>query len=110
MSPEEKLKDIESQLDSLLELKSRTRCLDELYTFALERLGRYRGKNVGKTIPSLLDGISKEGDFCDELFNFSMERQYYLFCQYIRSCREDASREYEKIGQMNEEYEKIKRK
>ena len=47
MDPFEKIKQIEAELDSLLELKSRSQCQDELYAFALERLEFYRQKNEG---------------------------------------------------------------
>lgn len=61
MTPEEQLRNMATRLDELLELKSRSLCLDELYTFAIERLHYYREKNVGKTIPSLLDGFGDDG-------------------------------------------------
>lgn len=38
MTPEEELRDMATRLDELLELESRSLCLDELYTFAIERL------------------------------------------------------------------------
>ena len=41
MTPEEELRDMATRLDKLLELKSRTHYLDELYTFAIERLHYY---------------------------------------------------------------------
>ena len=47
----EKIKEIESELDSVLELKSRSQCQDELYAFAIERLKFYRQKNQGKVLP-----------------------------------------------------------
>lgn len=110
MGPFEKIKQIESELDSLLELKSRSQCQDELYAFAMERLNYYRQKNEGKTVPSILQGISKGGAISDELFHSYMEQQYRGFCEYIKECMDDASSEYEKIGQKNEEWEREHRK
>lgn len=46
MTPEEQLRNTATRLDELLELKSRTHCLDELYSFAIGRLHYYRRKNV----------------------------------------------------------------
>lgn len=40
----DKTKELEAHLDMLLELRSREQCLNELYGFAVEQLGRYRGK------------------------------------------------------------------
>ena len=110
IDPYEKIKQIEAELDSLLELKSRSQCQDELYAFALERLEFYRQKNEGKTVPSILKGISKGGVISDELFNSYMEEQYQGFCKYLRDCMDEASVEYEKIGQRNEEWEREHRK
>lgn len=106
MDPFEKIKQIEAELDSLLELKSRSQCQDELYAFALERLEFYHQKNEGKTVPSILKGISKGGVISDELFNSYMEEQYQGFCKYLRDCMDEASVEYEKIEQRNEEWER----
>ena len=85
-------------LAALLELKSRSQCQDELYAFALERLEFYRQKNEGKTVLSILKGISKDGAISDERFNSYMEEQYLGFCKYLRDCMDEASAEYEKIG------------
>lgn len=110
MDPFEKIKQIEAELDSLLELKSRSQCQDELYAFALERLDFYRQKNAGKTVPSILKGISKGGEISDELFNSYMEEQYQGFCKYLQDCMDEASVEYERIGQRNEKWEREHRK
>lgn len=106
MDPFEKIKQIEAELDSLLELKSRSQCQDELYAFALERLEYYRRKNQGKTVPSILKGISKSGEISDELLNSYMEQQYQGFCKYLRDCMDEASVEYEKIEHRNAEWER----
>lgn len=50
MTHEEELRDTATQLDELLELKSRTHCLDELCSIAMERLHYYHEKNVGSTM------------------------------------------------------------
>ena len=106
MTPEEELRNMATRLDELLELKSRTHYLDELYTFAIERLHYYREKNVGKTIPSLLDGFGDDGKFREELFHYSMERQYLIFSDYIYSCMKDMGNEFKnldrKIKEMKE--------
>ena len=110
MDPFEKIKQIESELDYLLDLKSRSQCQDELYAFALERLEFYRQQNQGKIVPSILKGISKGGAISDELFHSYMEQQYEGFCKYLQDCMDEASVEYEKIGQRNEEWEREHRK
>ena len=110
MDPFDKIKQIEAELDSLLELKSRSQCQDELYAFALERLEFYHQKNEVKTVPSILKGISKGGVISDELFNSYMEEQYQGFCKYLCDCMDEAGVEYEKIGQRNEEWEREHRK
>lgn len=107
MTPEEQLRNTATRLDELLELKSRTHCLDELYSFAIGRLHYYRGKNAGKTIPSLLDGFDEDGQFREELFHYSMERQYLLFSDYILSCMKDMGKDFENLNrQMREMKEK----
>ena len=110
MDPFEKIKQIEAELDSLLELKSRSQCQEELYAFALERLEFYRQKNQGKPVPSILKGVSKDGVISDELFNSYMEQQYQGFCKYLQDCMDEASVEYEKIEHRNAEWEREHRK
>ena len=110
MTPEEELRNMATRLDELLELKSRSLCLDELYTFAIERLHYYREKNVGKTIPSLLDGFDEDGQFREELIHYSMERQYLIFSDYIHSCMKDMRKDFEKLRQENERDERKRRK
>ena len=110
MTPEEELRDMATRLDKLLELKSRTHYLDELYTFAIERLHYYREKNVGKTIPSLLDGFGDDGKFREELIHYSMERQYMIFSDYIYSCMKDMGKEFEKLRQRSKRDERKRRK
>ena len=99
-----------TRLDKLLELKSRTHCLDELYTFAIERLHYYREKNVGKTIPSLLDGFGDDGKFREELIHYSMERQYMIFSDYIYFCMKDMGKEFEKLRQSSKRDERKRQK
>ena len=110
MTPEEELRNMATRLDELLELKYRSLCLDELYTFAIERLHYYREKNVGKTIPSLLDGFGDDGKFREELFHYSMERQYMIFSDYIYSCMKDMGKEFEKLRQRSKRDERKRRK
>lgn len=110
MTPEEELRDMATRLDKLLELKSRTHYLDELYTFAIERLHYYREKNVGKTIPSLLDGFGDDGKFREELIHYSMERQYMIFSDYIYFCMKDMGKEFEKLRQRSKRDERKRQK
>ena len=110
MTPEEELRDMATRLDKLLELKSRTHYLDELYTFAIECLHYYRDKNIGKTIPSLLDGFGDDGKFREELIHYSMERQYMIFSDYIYSCMKDMGKEFEKLRQRSKRDERKRRK
>lgn len=97
----EKLKELECRVDRLLELKSRDRCLQELYSFAVERLGLYRGMVKDKDSVALLDLLSDDDSSMDEAVKFYMVDQYYGFCQYINGCMDDLNHEWEEIGHKN---------
>ena len=52
--------ELESYMDKELELKSRYLCLQQLYTFAVGKLGVYRRKTDGKEIPGLLKLLDED--------------------------------------------------
>lgn len=71
----EEIKQIEDEMDALIELRSRYQCQDELYAFAQERIEEYRRRNRGKEVPPILRGV-KDGVINEELYNRYMEKQY----------------------------------
>ena len=101
MDTKEEIKQLEDEMDALIELRSRYQCQDELYAFAQERLEEYRRRNRGKEVPPILRGV-KDGVINEELYNTYMEKQYLGFSQYILECQHETGIDFEKIRHENE--------
>ncbi len=91
-------KELESNIDSLMELSSRIRCIGELSEFAVAQLHFYQEKNKDKGVIDLLEILNAGVEKREEIRDVYMERHYRGFCSYLQDCLNEAHEELDQLG------------
>ena len=91
-------KELVSNIDTLMELSTRIRCLGELSDFAVDQLNFYQEKNKDKGAIDLLEILHSDESRREEIRDVYMERHYRGFCRYLQECLNETREQLEKLG------------
>ena len=84
-------------IDTLMELSTRIRCLGELSDFAVDQLNFYQEKNKDKGAIDLLEILHSDESRREEIRDVYMERHYRGFCRYLQECLNATREELKKL-------------